>query len=216
MMTTLISSKPSSGKSAPTPTFQVIACGLPRTGTTTSGRALSILLDGPVWDGGGDSYQGSPTRQRQLLSLASHCPIHTPSDKIHILNLLQEFTAGCVASTDQPGCYFIEELLELYPHAKVICTIRERESWWASYTALWRSVHELSTHPLLFLSPTLYLFCNFSLEFWKRVPQAVSMKNSNISAWPMANQEELYETHAEYVRRVVPEGQLYYFDVREG
>lgn len=42
------------------------------------------------------------------------------------------------------------------------------------------------------------------------------MKDTGVKMWPMANQEELYERHAEYVRRVVPEGQLYYFDVREG
>ncbi|QDS77623.1 hypothetical protein FKW77_002476 [Venturia effusa] len=162
--------------SAPAPKFQVIACGLPRTGTTTTGRALSILLNGPVWDGGADSYNGSPTRQRQLLSLASHCPIRTPSDRKQVLDLLSAFTTGCVASTDQPGCYFIEELLELYPRATVICTVRERESWWGSYTALWRSIYEISTHPLLFLSPSLKRFCTFSFAFYKRVPQAVEME----------------------------------------
>lgn len=201
---------------ASTSTFQVIACGLPRTGTTTTGRALSILLDGPVWDGGGDSYVGSPTRQLQLLSLASCCPMHTPSDRAQVLSLLRTFTEGKVASTDQPGCYFIEELLELYPNAIVICTTRDRSSWWASYSALWKSIHELSTHPLLFLSPSLQRFCQFSLDFYARVPQAVGMKNANTSAWPMWNQEELYEKHAEYVKRVVPEGQVYYFDVKSG
>lgn len=210
--------KNTSRKSASTSAsnLQVIACGLPRTGTTTTGRALSLLLNGPVWDGGGDSYVGSSKRQRQLISLASCCPFRTPSDRDRALNLLSEFTRGCVASTDQPGCYLIEELLELYPDAKVICTTRERESWWASYCALWRSIYELSTHPLLFLSPTLQRFCQFSLNFYARVPQAVGMKEASVDAWPMSNQEELYERHAEYVKRVVPEGQLHYFDVKEG
>ena len=35
-------------------------------------------------------------------------------------------------------------------------------------------------------------------------------------AWPMSNQKGLYEAHAEYVRRVVPEKQLFYFDVKTG
>lgn len=198
------------------PAFQVIACGLPRTGTTTIGRALSILLSGPVFDGGSDSFSGSPQRQRQLLSLASHCPVRTPADRILVLDLLRQFIEGRVASTDQPGCYFIEELLELYPNAKVICTTREKESWWASYVALWSSIDELYNLPLLWLSPSLRRFCIFSFEFWRRVPQAVGMKNGNAPAWPMTNHEELYDCHAEYVKRVVPEKQLHYFDVRDG
>ncbi|KIW00138.1 uncharacterized protein PV09_08316 [Verruconis gallopava] len=198
------------------PRFQVISCGLPRTGTTTTGRALSILLAGPVFDGGSDSFRGPPQRQRLLLSLASLCPVRTSSDRILVLDHLRELTEGCVASTDQPGCYFIEELLELYPNAKVICTTRERESWWASYVALWSSIYELYTHPLLWLSPSLRRFCVFSFEFWRRVPQAVGMTNVNSPPWPMVHQEELYERHAQYVRRVVPEGQLYFFDVRDG
>jgi hypothetical protein len=198
------------------PTFQVISCGLPRTGTTTTGRALSILLSGPVFDGGGDSFSGPPKRQRQLLSLASRCPVHTSTDRVLILDRLRELTEGCVASTDQPGCYFIEELLELYPNAKVICTTRDKESWWASYVALWSSIHELYNHPLLWLSPALRRFCMFSFKFWSRVPQAIGMANQDAPAWPMTNHEGLYERHAEYVKRVVPEGQLHYFDVRDG
>lgn len=207
-----------STKSAPSSvsTLRVIACGLPRTGTTTTGRALSILLNGSVWDGGGDSFAGSPTRQRQLLSLASYCPMRTPSDRTQVLNLLRTFTEGKVASTDQPGCYFIEELLALYPDAKVICTTRDRESWWASYSALWKIIHDLSTHPFLFLSPSLRRYCSFSFDFYARVPQAVGMKTSQASAWPVSNQAELYERHAEYVKRSVPAGQLYYFDVKSG
>lgn len=197
------------------PTFQVISCGLPRTGTTTTGRALSILLSGRVFDGGNDSFSGSPHRQCQLLALASRCPVRTPADRAFVIDRLRDFTEGCVASTDQPGCYFVEELLELYPHAKVICTTREKASWWASYVALWTSIHELSNDPLLWLSPVLRRFCVFSFEFWRRVPQAVGM-DEDAPAWPMVHHEGLYEGHAEYVRGVVPEGELFYFDVRDG
>lgn len=48
------------------------------------------------------------------------------------------------------------------------------------------------------------------------MPQAVGMQEEDVPAWPMSNHEELYERHAEYLRRVVPEGQLHYFDVRDG
>jgi hypothetical protein len=89
------------------PTFQVTSCGLPCTGTTTTGRALSILLSGLVFDGGSDSFSGPPQRQRQLLLLASRCPVRTPSNRTLVLDHLRELTEGCVASTHLLGCYFI-------------------------------------------------------------------------------------------------------------
>lgn len=53
-----------------------------------------------------------------------------------LLKLLREATAGFVAITDAPGNCFVEELLELYPNAQVICVRRNRENWWKS----WESV----------------------------------------------------------------------------
>lgn len=43
-----------------------------------------------------------------------------------------------MAITDAPGNVFIEELLELYPEAEVVCVERDRAKWWKS----WASVTE--------------------------------------------------------------------------
>jgi hypothetical protein len=192
--------------------LQVIVGGLPRTGTTSMSRALQILLKGEIFDGGYVSYAGNCHSQQQMLKLADHCLMRTITDRTLVLHLLAQMTGNCVASSDQPGCYFLEELLYLYPEAKVIVTTRDEESWWASYTALWMSIHEL--YPWSWLSPQLHRFCRFSFEFWKRVPQAVGM--DQCPAWPMENQRALYRKHAEYVRRVVPERNLFYLDVKKG
>ncbi|KIW98125.1 uncharacterized protein Z519_01709 [Cladophialophora bantiana CBS 173.52] len=193
-------------------TLRVIVGGLPRTGTTSMTKALEILLEGPVFDGGSASFTGNAAMQRRLLELAEHCPMKTLVDRTFVQYRLAELTEGCVASSDQPGCYFLEELLQLYPDAKVICTVRERESWWASYSTLWQGIHDL--YPWSWLSPSLRRFCVFSYEFWRRVPQAVGMPPCE--PWPMANQEKLYDAHAEYVRGVVPPNQLFFFNVRDG
>ncbi|KIY01323.1 uncharacterized protein Z520_02875 [Fonsecaea multimorphosa CBS 102226] len=194
------------------PALSVIVGGLPRTGTTSMTEALKILLNGPVFDGGSASYLGDRDTQRRLLELTQHCPMRTLVDRTFVQYRLAQLTEGCVASSDQPGCYFLEELLQLYPEAKVICTVRDRDSWWASYSALWQSIHDL--HPWAWLSPSLWRFCIFSIDFWKRVPQAVGIPQCE--PWPMLNQERLYEAHAEYVRRVVPPDQLFFFNVRDG
>lgn len=57
-------------------------------------------------------------------------------DRPKLLKLLQQATAGFVAITDAPGNCFVEELLELYPEAEVICVTRDREKWWASWEAV--------------------------------------------------------------------------------
>jgi hypothetical protein len=147
-----------------------------------------------------------------MLELAWHCPTKTLVDRTFVLYRLAQLTEGCVASSDQPGCYFVEELLQLYPDAKVIVTVRDKESWWASYSALWQSIHDL--YAWSWPSPQLRRFCLFSFEFWKRVPQAVGIPPCE--AWPMSNQEGLYDAQAAYVRRVVPPDQLFYFDVKSG
>ena len=196
----------------PKPTLQVIVGGLPRTGTTSMTAALENILKGRVFDGGSASYSGNARLQGKMLELAQHCPMKSLSDRTFVRHRLAHLTEGCVASSDQPGCFFIEELLQLYPDAKVIVTTRDKTSWWASYSALWQSIHDL--YPWSWLSPQLHRFCVFSFEFWRRVPQAVGMPQCE--AWPISNQEGLYEAHAEYVRRIVPPDQLFYFDVKQG
>jgi Sulfotransferase domain len=50
---------------------------------------------------------------------------------------LEPVLAGYVAITDTWGAAMTPELLELYPDAKVICTVRNPESWFKSWRALW-------------------------------------------------------------------------------
>ncbi|KAK5080670.1 hypothetical protein LTR05_008374 [Lithohypha guttulata] len=205
-----------SRKTAPTSgSVEVIVAGLPRTGTTSMTRALEILLKGSVFDGGAASYTGTYQTQRKLLDLAQHCPTHTTEDRTFVLNTLATLTRDHIATSDQPGCYFVEELLELYPSAKVIVTTRDYDSWWASYSTLWRSIHQIYAWTWLDPFSQLRRFCVFSVKFWDRVPQAVGLEGHR-PWWPMENHEGLYEAHAEYVKRVVPSEQLFYFNVKDG
>lgn len=196
--------------------MKVIVAGLPRTGTTSMTAALCVLLnDTRVFDGGSLSFSGSKQEQNQLLEFASRAAnlSHSTQRKIDI-HRLAALTKGYVASSDQPGCFFVEELLELYPGAKVIATTRERESWWASYTTLQKSIAEL--YPLSWLDPQLHRFCKFSVQFWRRVPHQVGLPPSCEDWWDMQNHEQLYDAHAEYLKRVVPEECLFYFNVKQG
>ncbi len=45
----------------------------------------------------------------------------------------EEVFAGQRSSADWPGGYFYRELMDAYPDAKVLLSVRERESWERSF-----------------------------------------------------------------------------------
>jgi hypothetical protein len=49
---------------------------------------------------------------------------------------LRSMLVGYIAVTDTWGAAFTPELLDLYPDAIVICTVREPEAWWKSWIGL--------------------------------------------------------------------------------
>lgn len=61
--------------------------------------------------------------------------------------------------TDVPAAYFATELANVFPHAKVVVTIRDKESWfnsWSSHIKLSQSYFEKSF--LSFFHPLIYKF----------------------------------------------------------
>jgi hypothetical protein len=109
--------------------FQVIGAGLSRTGTASFSEALCILLNGPVYHGGTQATLGPEVEIKSLIKLLSHFPPKSPSDKTIIHDLLKQRLDGYAAVTDTPFNGLVEELLEAYPDALVICTIRDPEAW---------------------------------------------------------------------------------------
>jgi hypothetical protein len=49
---------------------------------------------------------------------------------------LHSITASYVALADSPAALFLSELIELYPDATVICSMRDNEAWVKSVRAL--------------------------------------------------------------------------------
>ncbi|KAF2025002.1 hypothetical protein EK21DRAFT_77511 [Setomelanomma holmii] len=121
--------------------IKVFGAGLPRTGTTSLAFALSIRLDGPVYDGGTQLWHGKPSDCTDLINIFRKTPIKSPADKAFFLETLKKILDGYIAKTDKPGAQFVPELLELYPDALVICTVRGQEGWGHSI----RQIERVST-----------------------------------------------------------------------
>jgi len=71
---------------------------------------------------------------------------------------LKDVLAGYVAVTDCPGFMFAGELAELYPDAKVICTVRDPERWWESLADMRKMVNPWWIPVLFWPMPTLRWF----------------------------------------------------------
>lgn len=105
------------------PCLEVIGAGWGRTGTNSVKIALEKLLDGPCyhmfecavrpdfqkWI---DAYAGKPDWKRIFT--------HPDGNKFY------------KATVDYPACGMYKELIEAYPNAKVLLTVRDPEKWYDS------------------------------------------------------------------------------------
>lgn len=76
--------------------------------------------------------------------------------------------AGYVATTDAPAIFFVEELVRLYPDAKVVCTVREPNRWWDSYQELINTLDNPLFILLQLVQPTLRYSLAWKLAILKR------------------------------------------------
>ena len=102
--------------------LEVIGAGYPRTGSSSLRDALGILGFGPCY---------------HMTAVFEH-PEHAHSWTAAVAGRPVFWDAvfkGYRSITDAPGCMFWRELADHYPQAKVILSLRDPESWFASTQA---------------------------------------------------------------------------------
>jgi len=109
------------------------------------------------------------------------------------------------AVLDLPMCLFYRELMELYPDAKVLLTVRDADRWFASYSGLFRSLGRMRLGALI--SPKL----RTSLAIGKRVNARLGSTRIDREAWIDA-----FERHNREVIETVPEQRLLVYEVGQG
>jgi hypothetical protein len=103
-------------------TLNVIGTGFGRTGTDSMRFALNILGVGPTHHMF-ELEEGTPLRQ-PWLDLAKGAE---PDWEL--------LFSGYRACVDWPSAYYWRTLIDEYPDAKVLLTLRSAESWWTSFEA---------------------------------------------------------------------------------
>ncbi|KAH7014214.1 P-loop containing nucleoside triphosphate hydrolase protein [Microdochium trichocladiopsis] len=194
--------------SAPRPgtKLRVIGAGLPRTGTASFTKALSMLLDGPVYHTGTQSTLGPEREVKTLIEMLRLIKTDIdPADRAKALALMKGQLDGYAAVTDAPYCSLAPELLELYPDAIVICTTRDVDGWTRSMSGI------ASTATQGFLRFSLYLLP--SMRWFPDYIDALIVYYGVLTGLPTP---EAWARHVEKLKRSVPPEKLFFYDVRDG
>lgn len=124
---------------------------------------------------------------------------------------------GYQATVDYPSYRYYRQLMDYYPNAKVILTIRDAESW-----------YESTLNTIYGVKPSLFqkLLMTFKLPFSSKLRKIVRIfKMADADLWfgdLQGNFEDKkfaishYNQHNEEVKRIVPPERLLVYSVKEG
>ncbi|KAM3510541.1 hypothetical protein MY11210_005794 [Beauveria gryllotalpidicola] len=124
---------------------------------------------------------------------------------------LDRILGDCQAVLDMPAAYFAEELIEAYPDAKLILTVRDTESWFASMSRTIRPIYESPlTQFVLMMDWLLLMPTRWVHPMFQTLDQVLFQRDF------ARNGRRVYEEHNARVRALAPPGKLLEYHVREG
>ena len=184
--------------------LQVIGAGFGRTGTMTLKHALEKLGFGPCYHM--IELTNHPEKAKDWIRAAN-------GRNINWNTILEDYKA----ITDFPGCLFYKELLQQYPEARVILTVRDAESW---YTSARRTIFR--SYPTLRQGAYIaanYLFSqrvrNLMQVGWL-IQKTIFRQTFKMQQFNRRKAIEIYEAHIREVQQYVPPEQLLIYDVKQG
>lgn len=130
------------------------------------------------------------------------------------------FLGGYEAAVDWPACSFYEELMERYPDAKVILTVRDPERWYESMRSTIYKLTRISTRSslsrvgLAFLS--LFVSGTFTIRPLQIAEEIVLRGTFDGKFEDKHHAIEVFNRNNEEVRRRVPQERLLIYEVKEG
>ncbi|THD28872.1 Sulfotransferase family [Fasciola hepatica] len=117
------------------PTLEVIGAGLMRTGTTSLKCALELLNQTPCYHMSEVTFRLKQPHirwwmralERKRASLSEFGSVVKPGPLFE--DLCRFVYRGYSSAVDYPTCIFFQELMALYPNAKVILTLKNPHEW---------------------------------------------------------------------------------------
>lgn len=125
-------------------------------------------------------------------------------------NLLEDYAA----TVDWPGCSFYEELMEVYPDAKVLLSVRDPERWYESTSNTIYNIRRITTSSKFFAAVG---------RLNPRITSIARMVNGLIWEGTFDGRFEdkqyaigVFNRHNEEVKERVPKDRLLVYEVEEG
>jgi len=188
----------------------VIGAGLGRTGTLSTRSALEHLLGHPCYHG--------------VVPVAERPEHANPWINVFTSGKLEpematELLEGYSAGVDFTIFTWYKQLMEIYPDAKVLLTVRDPERWFASMTVLHTVFGTLIQQPYAGVMTAMGLghFTKYSQEVLM-APNAPGILGRVNRAMLSGKEEavEVFNSHVAEVKAHVPANKLLVLDVRDG
>ena len=183
--------------------LEVIGAGFGRTGTMSLKVALETLGLGPCYHM--SEVFANPQHVELWEAAARGVPVHW-----------EELFRGYRATVDWPGAALYEELMDKYPDAKVILTVRDPEKWYESARSTIFNIQDVASSPIFSLSARF-------------VPRMRHMRRAARMAGDLTRQSvfdgkfedrrhaiEAFVKWNEKVKERVPAERLLVYEVKEG
>ena len=172
--------------------MEAIGAGFGRTGTSSLQAALEELLGGQCY------HMKDIIMHPAQLQMWHDFAVEKKSTMDWTL-----LFAGYVAIVDCPVCIYYKEIMEVFPEAKIILTVRNSQSWWKSFNRLMSLVNKARL--LRFLVPKLRKLSQFA--------DKIIIENVFRGRMEKENCINIFERHNQEVRELVPKGRLLEYDV---
>jgi sulfotransferase family protein len=173
--------------------LKIIGAGFGRTGTASTKAALETLGFGPCYHM--TELFADPTRLQGWLRATAGETVDWA-----------EIFAGYAATVDWPGAAFWRELIEAYPEAKVLLTVRDPDRWYDSVAGTIYLTRDIDTADA---SPALR-------DQLRMVNELVWQGTFDGRFEDRDHAIGVYRAHLAEVRATVPAGRLLEYDVAQG
>jgi len=185
--------------------LKIIGAGFGRTGTLSLKAALEELGFGPCY------------HMTEVFNHPEHVPLWLAATNGERIDWHDIFT-GYQATVDWPSCAFYEELMQVYPNAKVILTTRDPEAW---YESAYNTIYQISRR--MNQTTRARMMQLIAKRFFPGGPGIGRITRKLIWENTFSNRFEdkayaiqIFNQHIEEVKQRVPPDKLLVYSVKEG
>ena len=186
--------------------LRVIGAGFGRTGTLSLKAALEELGFGPCY------------HMTELFQHPDDLVIWKAASRGETVDW-KTFLAGYAATVDWPGCTYYKEMMQAFPDAKVLLTVRDFDKWYESANAtIFNRTRRFANRRM---SPLRFImmrnpFVARRLQVGQMINEVIWGKTFGGNFEDKASAQAVFNEHIEEVKQAVPPEKLLIYNVKEG